>query len=108
METDMFNKLFSTVAAIAVAGAIATSLTVSSQAAETLDMSAFSCNQYLSSPEDAQLAVLYWLDGYLSHRQSNLMIDSDDLIANHQFLTEFCQADPRQPIVEFIVSSIDG
>jgi hypothetical protein len=104
----MFNKLSSTVAAIAVAGVIAASVTASSQAAETLDMNAFSCNQYLSSPEDAQLAVLYWLDGYLSHRQSNLMLDTDYLVANHEYLAEFCQADPRQPIVEFIISSIDG
>ena len=74
MEFDMLNKFANTVAALGLASIVA-GFALSAHAGETTDMAQFTCGDYLDLAPEDQATVIYWLDGYLSHKTSNLVID---------------------------------
>jgi len=102
----MFNKISSFLTVVGIAGVLSTASAASSQAAETMDMTTFSCNQFMSSSIDAQDLVLFWLDGYLSHKTSNLVITFDDLDTNYWYLADVCDGRPNTPVIDALLGGI--
>ncbi|MEM7120304.1 MAG: HdeA/HdeB family chaperone [Pseudomonadota bacterium] len=100
----MFNTLTSCIAALVFAHAVSAALVTEGQASESVDMRDFSCNQYLSAHPETQQNILFWVDGYLSHASSNLVVLFDGLDDYHRVIVETCQDDPRQPLSDLFVA----
>ena len=53
--------------------------------------------------QEGQLYVVFWIDGYLSHATSNLVIDGDTLAANLAEVQSACAAaDPASPVLSVV------
>jgi hypothetical protein len=102
----MLNKMASFFTVVGIAGVLSTASVASSQAAETMDMTTFSCNQFMSSSVDSQDLVLFWLDGYLSHKTSNLVITFDHLDDNYWYLADACEGQPNTPVIDALLAGI--
>ncbi|MEM7120306.1 MAG: HdeA/HdeB family chaperone [Pseudomonadota bacterium] len=101
------SKMISSFVAIAgVAGVLSTGFVASSQAAETVDMGAYSCSDYLNASIEDQDLVLLWIDGYLSHKTSDLVISSAAMTKNHAYVEIACADQPSAPVIDVLLSGL--
>ena len=63
-------------------------------AAEKIDLSAQTCQQFISSPKENIMMVLTWLDAYYRDEDDPAVIDTEKFVANAQKLGEYCGANP--------------
>ena len=87
-------KLFASVFA---AGAL---LGCSPAVAEDIDLSAWSCKQFLSASKEDVGVILAWLDGYYKEEDQPPVIDTDALVANARKLGQYCAIHPDSALIE--------
>lgn len=63
-------------------------------AAEKIDLSAQTCQQFINSGKDNIMMTLTWLDAYYRDEDDPPVIDTDKFVANSQKLGEYCAANP--------------
>jgi hypothetical protein len=107
MEFDMLNKFANTVAALGLASIVA-GFALSAHAGETTDMAQFTCGDYLDLAPEDQATVIYWLDGYLSHKTSNLVIDFSTIQENIEILYDTCWDYQKVPVVDLVNDANQG
>ncbi|MEM7120305.1 MAG: HdeA/HdeB family chaperone [Pseudomonadota bacterium] len=103
----MFNKLTNTIAAIGLASVVS-GAAISAQASDSLDMAAFSCGDYVSLSTDDQSYIVFWIDGYLSHKTANLVIDFETIGFNINDLHDICRDRPADSVVDIVNEAYDS
>ncbi len=71
------------------AAALATALVMPASAAGG-DMAELTCAELIAMDAESAGVILFWLDGYLSHKTGVTMVDFDQIKANGAKLGEFC------------------
>ena len=62
--------------------------------AEDIDLSAWTCKQFLSAGKEDVGVILAWLDGYYRNEDDPPIINTDNFVANAKKLGEYCSAHP--------------
>ena len=63
-------------------------------AADKIDLSTQTCQQFISSPKENIMMTLTWLDAYYRDDDDPPVIDTEKFVANAQKLGEYCAANP--------------
>jgi acid stress chaperone HdeB len=87
-------KLF---ASLVVAGAIAC---CGPALAEDIDLTAWTCKQFLTANKDDVGVILAWLDGYYKEEDQPPVIQTEELVANAKKLGEYCAAHPDTYLID--------
>ena len=64
-------------------------------AAQTLNLSALKCKQFIAMPKETNIAITIWLDGYYTDQEETTVVDFDKLRAKTEKLAAFCAQNPR-------------
>ncbi len=86
-------KLF---CSLGVAGAL---LAGSGAMADDIDLSAWTCQQFLSASKEDVGVILAWLDGYYKEEDQPPVIDTDQLVAKAKKLGQYCAAHPDEDLI---------
>jgi acid stress chaperone HdeB len=68
--------------------------------AEDIDLSAWTCKQFLSASKDDVGVILAWLDGYYKEEDEPPVIDTDALVVKAKKLGQFCAAHPDSALID--------
>jgi acid stress chaperone HdeB len=68
--------------------------------AEDIDLTAWSCKQFLSTSKEDVGVILAWLDGYYKEEDQPPVIDTDELVANAKKLGQYCAAHPDSALID--------
>ena len=63
--------------------------------AQTVDLSAISCKQFIELPKDTAAAITLWLDGHLTDEEDPAVLDLDRIKAKAERLATFCTQNPQ-------------
>jgi|SRR5208282_593802 len=63
-------------------------------AAETIDLSTWSCAKFLAADKHDIGVILSWLDGYYRDEDDPPVIDTDKFVANAKKLGRYCSEHP--------------
>ena len=67
-----------------------------------LGVSQISCKEFLDSKEDEIGMILVWLDGYLSAKSDNTLMDDAWMEKLGKQLGEYCSAHPKKTIMDAV------
>ena len=70
--------------------------------AEGGDMAQLTCGEMLASDADSIGVIMFWIDGYLSHKTGNTIIDVKGITDNTQKIAEYCAANPTAKVLEYV------
>jgi len=83
--------LAATIAAIVLASTLAWTTQVF---ADDIDLSTWTCQQFISANKDDIGVILAWLDGYYKSEDDPPVIDTTKFVDNAKKLGEYCAAHP--------------
>jgi acid stress chaperone HdeB len=90
-------KSFAGVAAAAILAWIASA--VSPAQADDIDLSTWTCKQFLSANKDDIGVMLAWLDGYYKDEDDPPVINTTRFVANAKKLSDYCSAHPDSGLI---------
>ena len=67
--------------------------------AEDIDLSAWTCKQFLSAGKEDVGVVLAWLDGYYKEEDEPPVINTEALVTNAKKLGQYCAAHPDSDLI---------
>lgn len=67
--------------------------------ADDIDLSAWTCKQFLSASKEDVGVILAWLDGYYKEEDQPPVIDTDQLVAKAKKLGQYCAAHPDEDLI---------
>jgi acid stress chaperone HdeB len=67
--------------------------------AEDIDLSSWTCKQFLSASKEDVGVILAWLDGYYKEEDEPPVIDTAGLVANAKKLGQYCAAHPDSELI---------
>jgi acid stress chaperone HdeB len=67
--------------------------------ADGIDLSSWTCRQFLSANKDDIGVILAWLDGYYKDEDDPPVIDTGQFVANAKKLGEYCAAHPDSGLI---------
>jgi acid stress chaperone HdeB len=82
-----------------VAGVLLGCLAYGPAASEDIDLSAWSCKQFLSASKEDVGVILAWLDGYYKEENQPPVIDTEELVANAKKLGQYCAEHPDSDLI---------
>lgn len=85
-----------------VLAAVAAAAFVSPALADKIDMGAATCKEYTSLASADLGTYLTWLDGYMSAKSGDTVMDTDAMTALGTKLMEACKASPDEKILPAI------
>ncbi len=89
------KALAAVLAAVLAAGCAATLLAAATPAqADDIDLSTWTCQQFVSANKDDIGVILAWLDGYYKDEDDPPVIDTTKFVDNAKKLGEYCAAHP--------------
>lgn len=68
--------------------------------AEDIDLSAWSCNKFMSASKEDVGVILAWLDGYYMEEDQPPVIDTEELVSKARKLGEYCTAHPETSLID--------
>jgi acid stress chaperone HdeB len=83
-------------AVLSVAGAL---FSCAPAMAEDIDLSAWTCKQFLSASKEDVGVILAWLDGYYKEEDEPPVIDTDALVIKAKKLGQYCAAHPDSELI---------
>jgi acid stress chaperone HdeB len=87
------NGLFATTIAAV------TLLSVGLSSAEVIDLTAWTCTQFVNADKDTTGIVLAWVDGYYHDENTPPVIDKDRLAGNAKKIGDYCAANPDVKLI---------
>ena len=81
---------------LAVTGAL---LSSAPALAEDIDLSAWTCKQFLSAGKEDVGVILAWLDGYYKEEDEPPVINTEALVTNAKKLGPYCAAHPDSDLI---------
>lgn len=70
--------------------------------AEGFDMAELSCAELLAMDDNGKGVVLFWIDGYVSHKTSNTMVNIDGIKADGAKIGEYCAANADAKVLAYV------
>jgi acid stress chaperone HdeB len=67
--------------------------------AEGIDLSAWTCKQFMSASKEDVGIILAWLDGYYKEEDQPPVIDTDQLVAKAKNLGQYCTTHPDEDLI---------
>jgi acid stress chaperone HdeB len=67
---------------------------------EDIDLSAWTCKQFMTASKEDVGVILAWLDGYYKEEDEPPVIDTAELVANAKKLGEYCAAHPNDALID--------
>ena len=67
--------------------------------ADDIDLSTWTCKQFLSADKETIKLVLTWLDGYYKDQDDPPVIETDKFVENAKQLGEYCGAHSDQGLI---------
>jgi acid stress chaperone HdeB len=86
-------KLF---AGLTVAGAL---LSCAPAMAEDIDLSSWTCKQFLAAGKEDVGVILAWLDGYYKEEDEPPVINTEALVTNAKKLGQYCAEHPDSDLI---------
>jgi acid stress chaperone HdeB len=83
-------------ASLAVTGAL---LSCAPAMAEDIDLSAWTCKQFLSASKEDVGVILAWLDGYYKEEDEPPVIDTAALVVKAKKLGQYCAEHPDSDLI---------
>ena len=83
-------------AVLSVAGAL---VSCAPAMAEDIDLSAWTCKQFLSASKEDVGVILAWLDGYYKEEDEPPVIDTEALVIKAKKLGQYCAAHPDSELI---------
>ena len=68
--------------------------------AEDIDLSAWSCKQFMAASKDDVGVILAWIDGYYKDEDEPPVIDKGQLVRNAKKLSDYCTAHPDVHLID--------
>ena len=68
--------------------------------AEKIDFGKMTCGTLMELDEETVAMFYFWLDGYLSAKTNNTVLDTDTVEADLTALAEVCSANPNKIVLE--------
>lgn len=68
--------------------------------AEDIDLSAWSCKQFMAASKDDVGIILAWLDGYYKEEDEPPVIDTDGLVVKAKKLGQYCAEHPDSALID--------
>jgi acid stress chaperone HdeB len=81
---------------LAVTGAL---LSCAPAMAEDIDLSAWTCKQFLSASKEDVGVILAWLDGYYKEEDEPPVIDTEGLVVKAKKLGQYCAEHPDSDLI---------
>ena len=81
---------------LAVTGAL---LSSAPALAEDIDLSAWTCKQFLSAGKEDVGVILAWLDGYYKEEDEPPVINTEALVNNAKKLGQYCATHPDSDLI---------
>lgn len=88
-----------------VAAAVLAAAFAAPALAEGGDMAELTCTELLSMDDSSKGVILFWIDGYLSHKSGVTMVDFDQIKANGAKLGEYCAGHGDAKVLEYVESA---
>jgi acid stress chaperone HdeB len=66
---------------------------------EDIDLSAWTCKQFMSASKEDVGVILAWLDGYYKEEDQPPVIDTNQLVAKAKKLGQYCAAHPDEDLI---------
>jgi hypothetical protein len=73
--------------------------------AEGGDMAELKCSDLVAMKAEDAGVILFWIDGYVSHKTGNTMINFDGIKADGQKIGAYCGANPDAKVLEYVESA---
>jgi len=67
--------------------------------AEDIDLSTWTCKQFLSTSKEDVGLILAWLDGYYKEEDEPPVIDTEALVTNAKKLGQYCAEHPDSDLI---------
>jgi acid stress chaperone HdeB len=67
--------------------------------AQVVDLSTFTCKDFLASGKDNVGFIMMWLDGYYTEDDAPTVVDVDKMRANTAKLAEYCTKNPAVGLI---------
>ena len=67
--------------------------------AEDIDLSTWTCKQFLAASKDDVGVILAWLDGYYKEEDEPPVIDTEGLVVKAKSLGQYCAAHPDSQLI---------
>ena len=67
--------------------------------AEDIDLSSWTCKQFLSAGKEDVGVILAWLDGYYKEEDEPPVINTEALVTNAKKLGQYCAAHPDSDLI---------
>jgi acid stress chaperone HdeB len=67
--------------------------------AEDIDLSTWTCKQFLSADDETIKLILTWLDGYYKDQDDPPVIETHQFVENAKQLGEYCRAHSDQGLI---------
>lgn len=80
-----------------------TSLSCAQNSQDTVDMSAFTCEQLLAGTADSLLTGV-WLSGYFNGVRKNTKLSVSNLQHNSELIVAECKSHPNQTVMQVVES----
>ena len=71
-------------------------------AEEPVDMSKLSCKEFLSADQSKIGMMLMWIDGYMSGKSDNTMMDNAWMEKLGTHMGKYCASNPQKTIMDAI------
>ena len=68
--------------------------------ADVLDMGKFTCADFLKLDGDEAGMLYFWMDGYVSHKTGNYVLNSEAVAGDMRVLMEHCQKNPNTKLLD--------
>jgi acid stress chaperone HdeB len=68
--------------------------------AENIDLSAWTCKQFMTASKEDVGVILAWIDGYYKEEDAPPVIDTAELVANAKKLGEYCVVHPDDYLID--------
>ena len=72
---------------------------VTPAAAEKMDLSTMTCQQFVGSDKTTVMIILTWLDGYYKDEDAPPVIDTEKFVSNSEKLGEYCGKNPTLGLI---------
>jgi acid stress chaperone HdeB len=68
--------------------------------ADDIDLSAWTCQHFMTASKEDVGVILAWLDGYYKEEDEPPVIDTEQLVGKAKRLGEYCAANPDSPLID--------
>jgi opacity protein-like surface antigen len=73
--------------------------------AQSADMAELKCSDLVAMTSENAGTILFWIDGYVSHKTGLTTIDPEGIKADAEKIATYCVANPDAKVLEYIESA---